>query len=541
MILKMLHRESKTITGAAIIVGVLSFASRIVGLVRDRILAGEFGAGDVLDIYYAAFKIPDFLFSLLVIGALSASFIPLFTKHYKAIGKNVSAWKLTNNVLNLIAVTFAIISILLFIFADPLSQLIAPGFHPTKQETVAAFTRVMLLAQFILSISVVYGSVLQGMRRFFLYSLAPIFYNIGIIFGAFFFVDRMGIIGLAWGVVLGAILHFLVQLYGVLQAGYTYEWRFLWRDKESVEIIKLMGPRVLSIGVSQINFIIMTIIASGLAVGSVTVFNFAYNIQFFPIGIIGIAYAIAAFPALCDHANKKHFNKFIETLSATTRQILFLIVPMMFIFMILRAQIVRVVVGAGAFDWAATILTADTLAFFSLSFFAQALVFLYARAYFALHDTITPFVAGVISGVVNIFASLALVHIFGVVGLGAAFSISSLVNLVLLWAPLRNRLGSIGELKILQSLYIISTASIAAAIMTQVLKPIMVHFISLETFFGVLFQGLVAGGAGLVVYGVVAYFLKSPEMFDFIAAVRRKFFKKQIPEEALSTESPTLT
>lgn len=182
---KFINKESKTIVGAATIVGILSFVSRIIGLVRDRILAGKFGAGDALDVYYAAFKIPDFLFSLIVVGALSASFIPLFTKQYKKIDK-ISAWRFTNNVVSILGVVMIFFSSILFIFIDPISSIIAPGFSVTKQFMVQSMIKVMLIAQFILAISMVLGSVLQSLKRFFLYALAPILYNIGIILGAIF-------------------------------------------------------------------------------------------------------------------------------------------------------------------------------------------------------------------------------------------------------------------------------------------------------------------------------------------------------------------
>lgn len=516
------------------LVGVLSLVSRVVGFIRDRILAGTFGAGDTLDVYYAAFKIPDLLFSLLVVGALSASFIPLFVKHYHRVGGKLGAWKLTNNALHLIAISMAIFSFGLFLFADPLSRLIAPGFFGPKQEMVADFTRVMVLSEFILSVSVVFGSVLQGLRRFMLYSFAPIAYNIGIIIGALWLTDLLGPIGLAWGVVLGAFLHFLVQLYGVLQTGYRYEWRCDLRDRDARGMFSLMGPRVLALAVSQISVVIMTVIASGLASGSVTVFNFAYNIQFLPIGIIGVSFAVAAFPVLSEHAERNERERFVLALNGSIRQVLFLIIPLTLLFLILRMQIVRVVVGAGAFGWEETIVTANTVAFFTLSFFAQCLVFLLARAFFALRDTITPLAAGLVSALVSLLGSLYFSREAGVVGLALAYSLAAIINLILLWVPLRTRLGSLGELRILQSLYIFTAAGLAAGVVMQILKPAVVRIISLDTFLGVLTQGLVAGGIGLVVYALVAWLMRSSEMNDFVVSLRRRLFRTYQPKETLT-------
>ncbi len=531
------NSESKTIAGAAMLVGVLSLVSRVVGFIRDRILAGAFGAGDVLDAYYAAFKLPDTLFSLLVLGALSASFIPLFSKYYHRVGGRSEAWRFTNGVLNLLAVAMGIGSLGLLIFAKPLSELIAPGFPELKQELVASMTRVMLLAQFILALSVVFGSVLQGLKRFFIYSLAPIFYNLGIMIGAAWLAPWLGPIGLAWGVVLGAFLHFLVQLYGVLQAGYRYEPLFDGKRRDVREAFVLMGPRVLGLAVAQLNVVMMTIIASSLGRGSVTVFHFAYNIQYLPIGMIGISYAIAAFPVLSEHAEKNQPERFVHAFSSSVRQMLMFIVPLTFLFLILRAQIVRVVVGAGAFGWIETIATANTLAFFTLSFFAQCLVLLLARAYFALQDTITPLLSGVVSAVVTLLGSLYFTEHAGVVGLALAYSIGSIVNVALLWVPLRVRLGSLGESSIVNALYIFTGAGLVSGVVMQLLKPVAAAMIPLETFFGVLMQGLFAGGIGLFVYVLIAWLFKSQEVIDFIASVRRRFFKTYQPEEIVPTET----
>ena len=212
-------QESKTIVSAATIVATFSLLSRVAGFIRDRILAGTFGAGQTLDAYYTAFLLPDFVFNLLVVGALSASFIPLFLTY---IGKHPQfdrAWKLTNSVLNILALVFLIISVILFIFARPAANLIAPGFDHKAVELTASMMRVMFLASFLLALSIVFGSVLQALKKFFVYSLAPILYNVGIIIGALVFVPLLGAIGLAWGVVLGAILHLVTQCIAVYGTG----------------------------------------------------------------------------------------------------------------------------------------------------------------------------------------------------------------------------------------------------------------------------------------------------------------------------------
>ncbi len=532
--IKFFNKEAKSIVGAATIVGVLSFVSRIVGLIRDRILAGEFGAGDTLDVYYAAFKIPDFLFSLIVVGALSASFVPIFIDQYHKHISKKAAWQFTNNIMHVLAIAMLAIVLILFAFSEPFAALVAPGFPEYKQQLVAQFMRIMVFAQLILTVSMVFGSVLQSMKRFFLYSLAPIFYNVGIIIGAVFFVDWMGAIGLAWGVVFGAFLHLLIQLIGVRNLGYAYKFSCGLKDACTRKLIKLTGPRLLGIATSQILFLILAILATTLVAGSVTVFQFAYNIQFFAVGIVGISFAVAVFPTLSTHASKEHMEDFVKTLSTTIRQVLFLMIPLMTLFLVLRAQIVRVVVGAGAFDWAATIATADTLAFFALTFIPQALVFILARAYFAIHDTITPLTAAIIGAVVGIISAFLFVDSYGVIGLGMAYSLASLVNASILWVSLRQRLGTLDELGILHAFSKMLAAGVLGAVVMQVLKPVAVSIISLDTFMGVFTQGFLAGGSGLLVYVAISHALKSKELEGIASALQRKVLRRSRPEEALS-------
>lgn len=534
MILKLLNGKSKTIASAAALVAFMSFVSRLVGLLRDRILAGEFGAGDTLDVYYAAFKVPDLIFTLLVTGVLSASFIPLFTKRLLAGQARGAAWQLTNNVISIIGVAFLVLAILGVIFANPISTWIAPGFDPDKQAMVAQFTRVMFISNFLLALSTIFGSVLQGLKRFFIFSAAPVLYNVGIIIGVLFFVDWLGPIGLAWGVVFGALLHLLTQLVAVVKTGYRYRWNWNTKDPDTREIGRLMIPRTLGLGIWQINFIIMTVIASTLAAGSVTVFQFAFNLEYFAIGIFGVSFAIAAFPTLSEFAEAGKTEKFIAAFSNTARQILFFIIPASLLFLILRAQIVRVVLGSGVFSWEDTILTADILAFFALSFFAQALIFLLVRGYFAYRDTITPLYTGIVSAIVNVFAALYFTKQFGVAGLGIAYSLWAVVNMALLWIPLRTRVGHLDEERILRSLFKITTAGIVAGIVMQVMKSVVVQFITLDTFWAVLAQGLIAGGLGLIAYVLVAYLLRSPELEDLVTGIKIRFLKKAKPEETIS-------
>jgi putative peptidoglycan lipid II flippase len=533
VVLKFLNGESRTIVGAATVVGVLSLLSRLVGFVRDRVLAGAFGAGDQLDAYYAAFKVPDLLFAMIVVGSLSAGFIPVFTREWGDRLTRDRAWALTNRVLAILLVSMAAVAVLGAVLAEPIAAIVAPGFVAAKRDLVAGHLRVMLIAQVILCVSIVFGSALQGMKRFVLYSAAPVLYNVGIIAGAVFLVPRLGSPGLSWGVVLGASLHALVQAYGLVQAGWRPGLPRPVLDRDAREVFLLTGPRVLGIAVSQILFLVLAVLASTLPVGSVTVFQFAYNIQFLPVGVIGVSFAIAAFPSLAEHAAKGETGRFADAFSSSVRQILFFVVPLMALFLIVRAQVVRVVVGAGEFDWAATVVTADALAFFALSFVPQSLTYLLSRAFFAVHDTMTPLVVGVVSAALGGVCALILAGPFGVVGLAMAYSVASFANAALLWVTLRGRVGSLGEADMLPSAYKIAVAAIIAGTVMQLLKPFAVALIPNDTFFGVFMQGFFAGGLGLVAYVLVCRALRTRELFDLVDGMRRKALRRAAPEEAI--------
>jgi putative peptidoglycan lipid II flippase len=530
---KILNGESKTITGAALLLGAASLASRFLGVLRDRVLAGEFGAGDTLDIYYAAFRIPDLIFNLLILGALSAGFIPIFTAALcSAKEKNEhpkEAWEIVSGVINIMGVALIFLCGL-FIFLSPfIVPAITPGFGAEKMALTVTMTEIMMLSPIFLGLSNILGGVLQSFKRFFIYALAPIFYNIGIIIGALFFTKWWGIYGLAWGVVVGAAAHMLIQAPAVWQLGFKYRWLFDVANKSVRKIGKLMIPRTLGLAVSQINLVVMTVIASTLVPGSLAIFNLANNLQYFPVGIIGISFAVAAFPLLGEFAAAGKKEEIMKSFSHTARQIIFFIVPASVLLLVLRAQIVRVVFGAGYFDWEDTILTADTLAYFVLSLFAQALIPLLARFFYALADTKTPFLIGLVSAAINILAAIFLAKPWGVAGLAMAFSIASVMNFCLLWIFLRIKFGSLDEGNILKSTLKISVAASLMAFAAQTMKFILEPHVDMQTFLGVLGQGLGAGAVGLAVFAAVASVLGLREMNAIRDAIKYKLFRIKRP------------
>jgi putative peptidoglycan lipid II flippase len=281
-----------------------------------------------------------------------------------------------------------------------------------------------------------------------------------------------------------------------------------------VKIFKLMAPRVVGTAVSQFNLFVVTIFASSLSVGSVAIYGFASNLAALPVDLFGLSYAVAVFPSLGEDAARGDVRKIINDVSRAIGRVLFLIIPSMILFLLLRAQIVRVVLGSGQFDWAATIRTANALAFFALSMFAAALLPLLVRVFYALKDTKTPLIAAVSSALANIFFAASLKDAFGVSGLAAAFSLSMVLNLVILYVLLKIRLGSLGESAILPSLFKISAAAIFMALTVQFLKYPLAAILDMRTFWGIFLQGALAGLGGLAVYVLINFFLKTREFRD---------------------------
>jgi len=522
-----------SITVAAAFVALSSLASRFLGIVRDHILAGQFGAGSALDTYYAAFRIPDLIFNLIVLGALSAGFIPIFSAAIKNFSKtdslNQAAWDLANNILNFLFLGIACLSLLGIIFAPVLTRFLTPGFGPQEQETTVLLTRIMFLSSLFMGLSSLWGGILQSFKRFVVYSLAPIFYNLGIIIGALYFVNWWGMPGLAIGVVLGAFLHMLVQIPTVYSLGFRYKFSLHWHDINTRLIGKMMLPRTMSLAISQINLVVITILASQLSSGSLSIFNFANNLQSFPIGIFGISFAIAAFPALATAAFD--IEKLKISFSQTMRQILFFVIPASILIIVLRAQIVRVVLGNGNFDWQDTILTMNTLALFAVSLFAQATLPLLVRVFYARHNSATPFYVGLVSVVVNIALSLWLSPLFGVAGLAMAFSAANIVNFLLLWLWLQRKVGNLDFLHILLSTAKFIVAGLAAGITAQIMKVPVSSIVGMDRFIGVFTQLAISGLAGLAIYLVFCYLLQSEELSSFLSSIIRRWPFKKINTE----------
>jgi putative peptidoglycan lipid II flippase len=529
--IKRLFGKSSSITSAAIVIAAAGLLSRFLGVIRDRVLASRFGAGDSLDIYYAAFQLPDIVFNLLVLGALSAGFIPVFVQLLKDEDKlnfkaNEVAWKLVNTVLTIFGIALILLGLVLAFCSQWILPLTIPGFSEEKLEQVIALARIIFLSPFLLGLSAVFGGVLQSYKRFFLFSLSPIMYNAGIIFGALFLTKFFGLYGLAFGVIIGAFMHMIIQVPTVIRFGWRYRPSFDFRNVGFLKILKMTGPRVLALASNQINLIIVTFLASFLPLGSLAIFNLANNLQSFPIGLFGISFAVAAFPALSKAFAKNDETEFNQIFLRTLKQIMFLIIPFSLLLVILRIQLVRVVLGSGAFDWDATKMTASAVGVFCLSLFAQALTPFINRVYFSRQDTMTAFWVSLLSVGINFVVSFYLIQYYGVLGLVFGFSISAIVNFILLIVILRFKAKEISFAGLVDSLLRVSLASLAMAVVAQNVKTILGLVVNMDTFLGVLTQGVVAGLLGVITFAVAAYILKIEEFNFFVEGFKKKVLRR---------------
>ncbi|MFH1866721.1 MAG: murein biosynthesis integral membrane protein MurJ [Patescibacteria group bacterium] len=502
---------SAKVTSGALVIAIFAIGSRVLGLVRDRLLATTFGAGDTLDAYFAAFKIPDFIFNILVLGGLASAFIPVFIelKNKKSLEE---AWKVATTVFNALVVLLLILAVLGIIFASSLVPMIAPGFSGDKLELTIKLSRIMMLAIVFFGASNVLSGILQSFRRFLFYSLAPVMYNLGIILGIILIVPSAGAVGLGFGVFLGSIMHMLIQLPTVLKLGWRWHLKFNIFHQSVKKIVKLILPRTFGLAVHSFNQIVLTIFASTLVAGSLASFTLALNLQSFPINVFGVSLAIAAFPLFSEAWANNKPSELVSHLSDSIRRVLFFVIPLSILFLILRAQIVRVVLGAGAFDWHDTFMTAQVLGFLALSLIAESLLPLIARAFYALQDTRTPVIVSSVALVINIILSIILIKPFGLLGLALAYVVAGIINFSVLIFILGERLGSLQSKSVIQASMRILLAAVPAGLITYGALQVIAPLVDMYTFLGIFIQGVGAGMLGVLTYWLFAWVLKLPEV-----------------------------
>jgi len=372
--LNFFQRELIGLHEAAFILGFSALLSQLLALLRDRLLAGSFGAGQALDIYYAAFRVPDLLYVSLGSFVSVTVVLPFLLKHLEA-GRRQLAENLLADLLSHFLGFMLLATVGAYFLMPYLLAFVVPGFTVAERLELLPLARILLLSPLLLGLSNLFANITQSSRKFFLYALSPVLYNLGIIFGIIFLYPRWGLAGLVWGVVLGAFFHLAIQWPVLYRGPVTLCFPMIWRRSgvEWRKIFLLSWPRTLTLSANQFVTMVLMALASYLTVGSIAVFNFSYHLQATIVAIIGVSYSVAAFPTLVRLFSNGDRRPFIRQMTVTIRHIIFWSLPALTLAIVLRAQIVRVILGTGKFNWDDTRLTAAALAVFLISVTAQSL------------------------------------------------------------------------------------------------------------------------------------------------------------------------
>jgi putative peptidoglycan lipid II flippase len=504
---------NRQIARAAGIVMVAFVVSRVLGLGREMIISRYFGTSADYDSYLAAFRLPDILFQLVAGGALGSAFIPMFTS-YLATGDDEEAWRLASAVINLILLVLTSLAVVAALLAPQVMALIAPGYLPSQRALGAELMRLMLISPVVFGVSGIVMGILNSHQHFLLPALAPSVYNLSIIGGAVFLSSRLGVRGLAIGVVIGAGLHLAIQVPGLLRVGTRYFPVLGLRHPGVHEVGRLMLPRTLGLAIVQLNFLVNVILASNLSEGSLSALNYAFLLMLLPQGVFAQAIATVAFPTFAAQAARDEVAEMRNTLSATLRTILYLTVPASVGLYVLRGPVIQLLFQRGAFQASSTEAVAWALQFYVLGLVAHSAVEIVTRAFYAMHDTRTPVLIGGAAMALNVLFSLALIRPLAHGGLALANSIATTLEMIGLLIVIRGRLRSLEGRRITTSLARIGASAAAMGSAVWV-------FVRLAGDHGVLIQGIGGIVLGAGVYLALTAVLRSEEI-GILTRVRKR-------------------
>lgn len=548
-ILRIFGKEYGSINQAAFLLGSFAFLSQVLALFRDRSMAHFIGPSPTLDVYYAAFRVPDLIFICVASLASITVLIPFIVARMDNEIVTDEARKYLNDVFTVFFTLMVFVSLLAFFFMPYLAPLVAPGFSPLIQAKIIGLSRLMLLSPILMGLSNLFGTITQLFQKFFIYSLSPILYNIGIIIGVIFLYRFLDIYGLALGVVLGALMHFGIQVFASSKTGFVPRFSFSinFSDIKTVALTSL--PRTLGLAFNNIALISIIALASYLKGGSISIFNLSLNLQSVPLNIIGISYAVAAFPTLAKSVSGGRMDEFKNHLKSAARAIIFWSLPVTFLFIVLRAQIVRVILGSGNFSWDNTRLVAASLAIFSVSVIAQGMIALLSRAYYAKGETKTPLTVNFLCSILIIILSYIFIQLFEnmlffryfiesilkvsdipgteVLMLPLAYSLGTILNFILHWFFVRRDFME-GESFITKTFFQSLGASFFLGLVAYLGLNIFSPIFGTTTFWGIFLQGFISGALGIAAAIIVLYLLKNEELKDIAQALHTKFWRTKV-------------
>jgi len=516
---------------AAGLVASLAMLSRVLGLLREIVVRQFLGVTTLeATAFDVAGRFPETIFLIVAGGAIGSAFIPTFAAYFSR-DDEPGAWRLFSAVLNLTTIITTAVSIVVMIFAAPFVTFFYAdniAQEPALLPLTVSLMRIMLLSPIIFGISGIVMAALNARQHFLMPALAPSVYNIGIIIGGLLgaFIGKGDplptVFGLAWGTVAGALGHMLVQLPALRGVRARYTPILILRDPGVMQVLRLMGPRVLGLSFSEINKFIILFLTGSMVLGTLPALNAAFRILIMPQGILGQALGIAAFPTLATLAARSAHREMRHILSDSLRLILFLGLPATVLLMLLAGPYVTVLFERGLFDNEATIMVATALQFYAVGLIALTTIEIVARAFYALSDTLTPVLAGGFQILVMWTLSLWLRDVvfsaYGWPPLGAlalGFSLSNIVEVMLLLWLVRRKLGGLNGHSLLSGLARMGAASLAMAV---AISAVLLLLVSSATWMHAIF----GTAAGILAYLLVCWLLRVEELHQFAAMLRRR-------------------
>lgn len=546
--LEMMGKEIGGLHEAAYLLAFFAFLSQILALVRDKLLAFNFGAGHDLDIYYAAFRIPDLIFVSIASMVSASVLVPFFIERFNR--DEDKGKRFIDSIFTAFFLSIVVVSAITYFVMPELIAWLLPGFAKDQSlSDLILASRILLLSPIFLGLSNFLSSITQMHKRFLVYALSPILYNVGIIIGIICLHPLFGIYGLVWGVVIGALLHMMIQIPFIIHKDSFpgLSLKISWSDISRVVLVSL--PRTVTLSSNQLASFFLVSLASFMSGGSISVFSLAFNLQSVPLSIIGVSYSSAVFPTLSKFFVENNRKQFLQQMIDSARHIVFWSIPITILFIVLRAQIVRTIYGAGQFDWADTRLTAAVLAIFIVSVIGQSLILLFVRAYYAEGKTKRPLFVNVASGIIIVALGYTLTKIFfayplfkyfledlfkvsgqlgtSVLVLPLAYSVGVLINTYFHWHMFEKDYPGFTK-PVIATLFQSFAASVIMGYVAFLSLRFFNIFFPLTKAWNVFFQGFFAGIVGIFVGILILVLLKNREVREIWTTLHHKFWKSNV-------------
>ncbi len=509
------------IGAATALIATTSLLSYAMGLVRDRIIAINFGTTSATDTYNASFLIPDILFNLFIAGALAAAFMPIFNEYL--IKDKEEAHKIANTMLNGAIILITTLSLITYILMPEIISTIFQNTEPEAQKDIISMTRLMLFSAVIFAVSNTIGNILMCYKHFLAYAISPILYNLGIIFGVLAFKEEYGIYSAAIGILIGAVLHCIIRIIDIKFTEYKYSLSLDITHPGFKRIVKLMIPRAISLIAWQLNLYIFAIVGIRLIEGGLAAFNFARNIQSFAVSLFGISFATAVFPYLTNSISTDDNKSYTEHIQKTVQRILFFTIPSMIGLMLLARPVVEIILSGGVFDENSVQLTSTILFFFAISIPFESLSHILSRAFYAVKDTITPMCINLISMFIIGFCTLFLAPKYGIEWFSIGFSLGFIFYVLVTTILLKKHLASFSMKSFFLSFGKIIIATGIMAISITVTEP-------LNFLMNIKIAYIIRITIGATTFFLIAHILKSPEASN-INYILERLFKKPLNDK----------